>query len=101
MLDELFAVNMDVPEDLERVISWLFRDCKFIQYISPIMLDSDNILQMEGGLKNDKRLIVKRVFKFLEDILNSDDYEKKTKKTILKYIYKQPGLTDNIILNLN
>ena len=101
LLDEIIAANKDVEEDLERVITWLFKDCKFVQYVSPIMLDSDNILQIEGGLKNDKRLIVKRVFKFFEDILNSDDFDKKTKKVILKYIYKQPGLTDNIILNLN
>ena len=88
-------------KDLKRVIAWLFKDCKFVQYISPILLDSDNIQQETG--QQDKKNIVKKLFAFFENCLEDEAFDEKvkTKKKILEYIYKQPGLTDNIILNLN
>lgn len=65
------------------------------------MLDSDNIQQESGS--QDKKMIVKELFELFEYCLDHEDFDDKVKmrKYILQSIYKQPGLTDNIILNLN
>lgn len=77
----------------------LFKKCKFIQNVSPMMLDSDGI-QVIPGVKNEKIDILKKLFEYVEFCTN-EDRPQKMAKSILEMIYKQPGLIANMIFNLN
>lgn len=85
----------------------LFKKAKFAHLVSPMMLDCDNLqTQADKRGARDKITIMKRLFKFLNDVTdppNSDSSQKSDKivKNILNDLYEQPGVIANTIFNLN
>ena len=77
----------------------IFKKCRLIQLMSPIMMDSDNLRQ-GSGTSEDKLTVLQTLFTFLEDV-TSDTFDHGLASDILKIIFKQSGLTENLIFNLS
>ena len=96
LIDIMMIFARDHPQD---TYDTLFKKCKFIQNVSPMMLDSDGI-QVVPGVKNDKIDILKKLFQYIE-YCTGENMPHKIAKSILEMIYKQPGLIANMIFNLS
>ena len=81
----------------------ILHDCNLIKNMTSIMLDSDNLLSKQKDTMNDKQLIMQSVFLFIRELTSDEmtDNHQDYVREILKTIYEQPGLINNIIFNLN
>ena len=80
----------------------ILKQCKLINNLTSIMLDSDNLKSSEGG-ETDKLKIMRKTFKFIEYLTSDDqaDQHESHVKDVLQTIYEQTGLINNLIFNLN
>ena len=66
-------------------VKFLFEKCKFIQNMSPILLDSDNI-KTDDDTTADKCKVMKALFKLLQFLIDEDTPENEI-KVILEHMY--------------
>lgn len=66
----------------------LFKKCKLIQLVSPLLLDSDKLDVSASKSKNDKLQVMQRLFIFIEKVTNEDSFNEDYARKILKYIFK-------------
>ena len=111
-------------EDFGAMKRIVFDDCKIIMTLTPLILDSDNIKIGENAGKDadddkekEKVAIIRPLMLFLDSCTCEPDENiqhgkitdchkrvnkpKKHVKNILKQLFEQPGLTANLIFNLN
>lgn len=79
----------------------LFKKCKLVQLLSPLLLDSDKLDTGLAKNKNDKLNIMQKLFQFIVHVTSEDSFEEIYARKILKYIFKQPGLMANVVFNLD